>query len=76
MNVGPRAQRTLDVAAQVARALAREGIETALVGSVALAVHGFVRATRDVDLAVLVPPVPGLDAIARKPYGGRSSRWR
>lgn len=64
MNVGPRAQRTLEVARRVSHVLAQEGVPHALVGSVALAIHGYVRATRDLDLGVLVPPVPRMTALA------------
>lgn len=62
--------RTLEVAGRVAAVLEREGVAHALIGSVALAVHGFVRATRDLDVAVLVTPAPRLaqlvDALARE----------
>lgn len=64
MTVGPRAERSLEVARQVSGVLARLGMGHALVGSVALAVHGYVRATRDLDLAVLVAPSPQLTALA------------
>jgi hypothetical protein len=60
----PSADRTLDLVARVADVLAREGVGCAVIGSVALAAHGYVRATRDVDLAVLVPPSPVLAALA------------
>jgi hypothetical protein len=59
-----RAHRTLEAAARVSRTLAEAGVPHALVGSMALAVHGYVRATRDVDLAVLVPPSPRLAELA------------
>jgi hypothetical protein len=39
-------------------------VDHALIGSVALAVHGFVRATRDLDFAVLVSPSPRLASLA------------
>lgn len=45
---------TLEAAERVAKTLERLGIETALIGAVALAVHGYVRATQDVDLATSV----------------------
>jgi hypothetical protein len=64
VNTGPRAQRTLDIAARVLGLLRGEGIDAALIGSVALAIHGFVRATRDIDLAVIVSPVPVLERVA------------
>jgi hypothetical protein len=43
---------TFDDAKAVLQALERAGVEYALVGSLALAVHGLVRATRDMDLFV------------------------
>jgi hypothetical protein len=58
------ADRTLALVERVAAALAREGVDCAIIGSVALAAHGFVRATRDVDLAVLVAPSPTLSRLA------------
>lgn len=64
MTVGPRAERTLEVARRVSAILTREGVAHAVVGSVAMALHGYVRATRDLDLGVLVPPSPRLGAIA------------
>lgn len=64
MSVGARALRTLEVARRVSDVLAQEGIPHGLVGSVALAVHGFVRATRDLDVGVLVPPAPRMTALA------------
>jgi hypothetical protein len=59
-----RSARTLAAAVQVARLLDERGVAHALIGSVALAVHGYVRATRDVDLGVLVPPAPRLAELA------------
>jgi len=59
-----RARRTLEAAARVGRILSEAGVPYALVGSMALAVHGYVRATRDVDLAVLVAPSPRLRDLA------------
>jgi hypothetical protein len=50
----------------VLEALSAEQVPHALCGGLALAVHGFPRATRDIDL--LVPPAsvpPALDALAR-----------
>jgi hypothetical protein len=62
--VGPRARRTVEVAAEVARALARDGIDAAAIGAVALAVHGFVRPTRGLDLGVRVPESVTVEALA------------
>lgn len=62
--MGPRAERTLEVAQRVSDLLVREGVGHAVIGAVAMALHGHVRATRDLDLAVLVPPSPRLTSIA------------
>jgi hypothetical protein len=59
-----RADRTIDVAGRISAVLRRERIDHALIGSVALAVHGFVRATRDLDFAILVSPAPRLASLA------------
>jgi hypothetical protein len=59
-----RSDRTLEVASRVSAVLGRERVGHALIGSVALAVHGFVRATRDLDFAVLVSPAPRLATLA------------
>ncbi len=67
-----RSAQTLEVAGRISAFLAREKVDHALIGSVALAVHGFVRATRDLDFAVLVSPSPRLaslaDALRREGY--------
>ncbi len=76
MIAGSRAERTLELAAKVSEVLAREGVKHALVGSVALAIHGFVRATRDLDLGVLVPPVPRMTDLATAlRREGLSAEW-
>lgn len=64
MREGSRGERSLAVARRVGAVLTREGTEHAVIGAAALAAHGFVRATRDLDLAILVPPVPRLAALA------------
>lgn len=48
--------KTLALAEQVSQAAESLGIQTALIGATALAVHGFTRGTDDVDLASVVPP--------------------
>ncbi len=48
----PRALKTIDVARRVFDRLARTNLDSAVIGSVALAIHGYVRATRDLDLGV------------------------
>ncbi len=52
---GPEAH-TLSAAETIAEILARRGVESALIGAVALAVHLYPRSTEDVDLAVGVDP--------------------
>ena len=47
---------TLLAAEQVAAILARAGIDSVLIGAAALAVHGYPRATQDLDLATCVEP--------------------
>ncbi|MBI4916670.1 MAG: hypothetical protein HY825_12555 [Acidobacteria bacterium] len=58
--------RTLDVAAGVARILEDLGVPSALIGAAALAVHGYPRATEDVDLAVATDPFSTLAAARRR----------
>ena len=52
---------TFDEACRILAALEREGVQYVVVGSIAMAVHGIVRATRDLDL--FVEPSP--DNVAR-----------
>lgn len=56
------AERSLQRAAEIAETLRQLGIETALIGGVALAVHGYPRDTRDIDLASDVDPFTSLRA--------------
>ena len=51
-----RDERTFAVAATLADWIAADGARCAIIGAVALAVHGYVRATRDVDLATELDP--------------------
>jgi hypothetical protein len=46
--------RSLELAERVARVAAELGIETALIGAAAMAVHKYVRATRDIDFGTNV----------------------
>lgn len=46
---------TLKVATDVLQILRDEGFDAVVIGAVALAVHGYPRATEDLDLAVAVP---------------------
>ncbi len=50
----PRSIKSLEVARRVFDRLVRTKLDSAVIGSVALAVHGYVRATRDLDLGVAV----------------------
>ena len=61
-----RSERTLEVAAGVARILDELGAPSALIGAAALAVHGYPRATEDIDLAVATDPFSTLAAARRR----------
>ena len=56
-------QASLALAEQVAETAQRIGLETALIGAAALAVHRYTRGTEDLDLAVNVDPYTGLAAL-------------
>jgi hypothetical protein len=60
------AERTLQVAGEVAALLAERGAPVAVIGAVALAVRGYPRATADLDLATLVDPFKVLTAVAEE----------
>lgn len=60
-----RTTRTLEVARDVASACRDLGIETALIGALALAYHGYARATEDLDLASCVDPFTSLRELRR-----------
>lgn len=49
-----REARTLQVAEEISRLLQDQGHPSAIVGAIALAVHNYVRATRDIDLGVSI----------------------
>jgi len=49
-------QSALELAGEVTRVLKEVGEEPLLIGAIALAVHGYVRGTEDVDLALAVEP--------------------
>lgn len=51
-----RARRTLALAERTAQALERHQIRTAVIGAMALAIHGYPRATEDIDLATFAEP--------------------
>jgi hypothetical protein len=46
---------TLQVAADVLEVVREEGFDAVVIGAIALAVHGYARATEDLDIAVAVP---------------------
>lgn len=52
----PRLDATLRTAERVVALLSERGIDTVLIGALALAAHGYPRATEDLDLAVAVEP--------------------
>jgi hypothetical protein len=56
--------RTLAAAREVASILDGLGIESALIGAMALAAHHYIRHTEDVDLATAVDPFSALSAAA------------
>jgi hypothetical protein len=58
--------RTFAVAATVAGWIAEAGGRSAVIGAVALAVHGYVRATRDLDLATEVEPFTQLRELGER----------
>ena len=51
-----RTGRTLSVAETVAKTLREAGTRSAVIGAIALAFHGYARATQDVDIATHVDP--------------------
>lgn len=53
------------MAERIASELGKEKVEACLIGAAAMAVHGYVRATADVDLATAVDPSPTLSRFAR-----------
>jgi len=59
-----RARKSFEVAREIFRLLAANDIETAIIGSVAVAVHGYPRATRDLDLGVAVLAFESLQRMA------------
>ncbi len=58
-------EAALDMAEGVADALARHGVATVLIGAAAMAVHGYPRATQDLDLATVDVPLDTLRAVAQ-----------
>jgi sugar/nucleoside kinase (ribokinase family) len=62
---GDRTERTLSVAQAIVASLRETGTASAVIGAIALAFHGYARATQDVDLATHVDPRTVLRDIAR-----------
>lgn len=60
-----RTDRTLSVAQVLAASLRETGTDSALIGAIALAFHGYARATQDVDLATHADPRTVLRDLAR-----------
>ena len=56
MDEASHLQRTLEVASEVLSALRAQGADAAVIGALALAVHGYPRDTEDLDLAVATAP--------------------
>lgn len=50
------AQRSSDVAEELSALLEKRGVRVALIGAAAMAVHGYARATEDIDLATHTDP--------------------
>ena len=72
--------RTVEVAEQVYDVLRAAGIESAVIGAMALAVHGYVRSTRDLDLATCTDPFLSLreatERLRREQARGRREERR
>ena len=62
---GDRTERTLSVAETIANSLRESGTRSAVIGAIALAFHGYARATQDVDIATHVDPRTVLRDIER-----------
>ena len=62
---GDRTERTLSVAQAIVHFLRETGTASAVIGAIALAFHGYARATQDVDIATHVDPRTVLRDIAR-----------
>lgn len=58
---------------EIAEIASREGIQTALVGGVAMAVYGSDRLTKDVDVACRDEYLPGLKKVKDLSFGGISA---
>jgi hypothetical protein len=58
-------ERTLEAAQEVLDVLGEQGLEAVLIGATALAIHGYPRETRDLDLAIAADP-RSLHEVARR----------
>jgi len=65
-ELDPRDRRTLEAAERVAALLGEYGADCALIGALALAVHGYPRSTGDVDLATATDPYGVLAKLSRQ----------
>ena len=75
MTARSRAERTLKLASEVARALASESVPTAVIGSIAAAVHGYPRSTEDLDLATFAEASVLARLARRLAEGGRRAEF-
>ena len=66
MSADSASEVTLGLARRVACEAAELGIPTAVIGAMALAAHGFIRATDDVDLGVCTPFSPTLQGLRNR----------
>ena len=69
MTASERTRRTLEVAAEIAGLIGEEGARCAIIGAVALAIHGYARATQDLDLATELDPSTQLRQLGRELEG-------
>lgn len=60
--------------AELAEISAKAGIDTVLVGGVAMSVYGSDRLTKDVDVACRDECLPGMKRLKELPFGGISAR--
>ncbi len=68
-NLSGPEHRTIEIAEQVYELLTRLGIDAAVIGAMALAVHRYIRFTRDFDFATYTDPflkLPGLQQAIQK----------
>lgn len=68
-EVSSRARKSFQVARSVLDLLAKDDMGAAVIGSVALAIHGYVRATTDLDLGVAVLGFESLRSVAEQLRG-------